>query len=265
MAFDQRKLNASKMAKELRIDSRNVRGWLKGDRGPNPDKVLSLAELLGDPTVPSWWDWPGETPTPQEVPTAPRPTDEKSAAPPTERLSREPAGALPGESAEEPQPVEEARQEEPQRRRRTPVLLALLVLLLILGAAASLVSNRASDGVSSGTPAPPDTPSSSTAESNSPGQGLVEELSDFRGGAVVYADTKGSPVPDPLPKRIPFGESVQVKCKAPNATGAASVTALYLIAEGRWKGTYVVTDSMTNGFTRGADGSPNVDPRVPDC
>jgi hypothetical protein len=95
--------------------------------------------------------------------------------------------------------------------------------------------------------------------------GTILEYADNRNGSPVYADPSGKAIPGDLPTRIPFGTKVYVTCKAPNATGMASVTALYLIAGGKWNGLYVVADTMTNGASPGTADSPNVDPHVSDC
>jgi hypothetical protein len=81
----------------------------------------------------------------------------------------------------------------------------------------------------------------------------------------VFADPGGDTVTG-VPKRIPYGTPVAVTCVAPNETGAMkSVHGLYLIASGPWHGTYVVSDTMTNGGSLGATNTPNIDPRVPRC
>jgi hypothetical protein len=141
---------------------------------------------------------------------------------------------------------------------------------VVLGAAAILVAGVvAAVLATSGHKHPP-----SSAASNgggAPGQVTpsnghpVAESADNLKGSPVFASPRGEAVRG-VPTRMPFGTRVLVACQAPNRDRAlASVSAFYLIASGRWKGDYVVSDTMTNGGPLGNTNTPNVDRSVPRC
>jgi hypothetical protein len=92
---------------------------------------------------------------------------------------------------------------------------------------------------------------------------VVVEYADNRAGSPVFADPTGGPVEGA--GRIPYGTEVEVSCFARNESGMASVSGFYRIASGKWKGNYVVADTMTNGGEVGETDTPNVDGRVPRC
>ncbi|MFI4993427.1 MAG: hypothetical protein ACHQCH_07415 [Solirubrobacterales bacterium] len=92
------------------------------------------------------------------------------------------------------------------------------------------------------------------------------EYADNTTGSPVFASPQGASVAGNLPGRIPYGTKVYVVCWAPNKVVVmSSVTALYLIASGRWAHNYVVSDTMSNGGPLGNTDTPNVDPRVHPC
>jgi hypothetical protein len=92
------------------------------------------------------------------------------------------------------------------------------------------------------------------------------EYADNTNGSPVLASPRGTAVAGDLPGRIPYGTKVYVVCWAPNeVAGMSSVTALYLIASGRWAHDYVVSDTMSNGGPLGNTDTPNMDPRVHPC
>jgi hypothetical protein len=93
----------------------------------------------------------------------------------------------------------------------------------------------------------------------------VSEYADNRAGSPVFARPDGTGARG-VPARIPYGTLVPVVCQVPNHIPAlTSVTAFYLIAGGRWKGDYVVADTMSNGGPPGNTNTPNVDPRLKPC
>ncbi|MGN6588639.1 MAG: hypothetical protein ACTHKT_14395 [Solirubrobacterales bacterium] len=94
--------------------------------------------------------------------------------------------------------------------------------------------------------------------------GTVVEYADNRAGSPVFANPEGAAV-DGLPGRIPYGTRVLVSCVALNESGMSSVSGFYLIASGRWRNNYVVSDTMTNGGPVGTTTTPNIDPHVPRC
>jgi hypothetical protein len=104
-----------------------------------------------------------------------------------------------------------------------------------------------------------------TARANVPSGPTIPEVADNHSGSPVYRDARGASVAGMVPSRIPYGTVVQVRCQVPNQTGMSSVTALYLIASGRWKGFYGVADTFTNGDPLGSPGGHLVDKRVPAC
>lgn len=105
---------------------------------------------------------------------------------------------------------------------------------------------------------------SSTTAASSP-SATVTEFSDNHQGSPVFANPSGDAAAG-VPAVIPYGTQVSVSCFTPNTSGGiSSATAFYLVADGRWKGDYVVADTMTNGGPLGNTNSPNVDPKVPAC
>jgi hypothetical protein len=93
----------------------------------------------------------------------------------------------------------------------------------------------------------------------------VTEYGDNHRGSPVFSTTYGAAVPAGIPARIPYATRVDVTCSAPNRSGIASVSAFYLVADGRWHDLWVVADTMTNGGPVGNTTSPDVDPAVPTC
>jgi hypothetical protein len=92
------------------------------------------------------------------------------------------------------------------------------------------------------------------------------EYADNTSGSPVFASPHGAPVGGGLPRRIPYGTKVYVRCWSPNeVSGMTSVTALYLIASGSWAHDYVVSDTMSNGGPLGNTNTPNLDPHVQRC
>jgi hypothetical protein len=108
------------------------------------------------------------------------------------------------------------------------------------------------------------TPAEKANRSRTAQSGTIVEYADSHAGSPVFASREGAPVAG-SPGRIPYGTSVSVTCFAPNETGMASVSGLYLIASGHWRGDFVVSDTMTNGGPLGTTTTPNLDPRVAKC
>jgi hypothetical protein len=88
------------------------------------------------------------------------------------------------------------------------------------------------------------------------------EVAYNRSGTPLFSDPGFHPVGDGA--RIPFGTTVEVRCKVMDASGMASVTAWYLIDSEPWRGLYAPSDTFLNGDD-GPSGTTWVDPRVPDC
>jgi hypothetical protein len=141
------------------------------------------------------------------------------------------------------------------------VILGALATLLAAGITWAVTHESGHHASSSGASL-----GSTAATSASPiPNGAVVEYADNHGGSPVFANSSGGAVAG-VPNSIPFGTRVAIVCEAPNQSGGmTSVHALYLIASSRWKGDYVVSDTMTNGGPLGDTNSPNVDPRVPHC
>jgi hypothetical protein len=97
-----------------------------------------------------------------------------------------------------------------------------------------------------------------------PDSSTVVEYADNRAGSPVFSDPTGAPV-EGGPSRIPYGTEVVVSCFAPDESGISSVSGFYRIASGKWQGSYVVADTMTNGGEVGETDTPNVDNRVREC
>ena len=98
----------------------------------------------------------------------------------------------------------------------------------------------------------------------SPTKTTFTEISDNTNGAPVFADNRGSAVPEGVPPRIPYGQKVEVKCYEPNASGMTSVTSFYAIEGGTWDGMRVVGDTMENGGGMGYN-TVTRDPQLPPC
>jgi ribosomal protein S25 len=144
--------------------------------------------------------------------------------------------------------------------------------VIILGALGSLLAAgiiwaaTGDDGGTTTSQSPPRASPTSAAPGSGAARGeVILEYAGNRNGSPVFADPTGRAVAATKPSRIPFGTPVNVRCKAPNRSGIASVSAFYLIADGEWAGDSVVADTMTNGGEPGVTDTPNVDPRVPDC
>jgi hypothetical protein len=105
------------------------------------------------------------------------------------------------------------------------------------------------------------------AEGNTPAPApsTVVEYADNLHGSPVFADPKGKSVAGSLPGAIPYETKVEVDCYVENHSELESVNAFYLIAAGRWKGDYVVANTMTNGGAIGDETSPELDSRVRRC
>ncbi len=89
----------------------------------------------------------------------------------------------------------------------------------------------------------------------------VEEIACNRNGTPVFGGPDGSPRPDGVPARIPFGTHVHIMCITSAAdAGMASVVNFYVIADGPWAGTYGSADTFWNGGMNN-----DLNPRVPRC
>jgi hypothetical protein len=149
------------------------------------------------------------------------------------------------------------------KRSRHAVVMSVTASLSI--SACNLTSSPSGVGTQSSSSSSPAGSSTSGTSTPSTAQHAVRELADNKNGSSVYADPEGTPVGNGLPGRIPYGTAVMVDCVAPNQTGISSVTALYHIVDGKWKGNFVVSDAMSNGGPLGNTDTPNVDPAVPAC
>lgn len=146
---------------------------------------------------------------------------------------------------------------------RTPYLVIGIVLAIAatvwLTTRSGSARQQAEDAGGASSPAVP-------ARTAVPAGPTVTEYSGNRAnGTPVFASPTGDRIGTLAPASIPYGELVRVRCQVPNQTGASSVTALYLVAEGPWKGLYAVSDTLTNGDPLGKPGGHNVDARVPAC
>jgi hypothetical protein len=145
------------------------------------------------------------------------------------------------------------------------IVAAVLALIHLLGTSSHPRSATHGPVPRSSTASSSTGSTASTPGSPAPGSTAVIEYADNRHGAPVFADPRGDPVAG-VPNRIPYGTRVVVSCVAPNETGAMNtVHGFYLIASGRWRGDYVVADTMSNGGQLGATNTPNIDPRVRRC
>jgi hypothetical protein len=150
----------------------------------------------------------------------------------------------------------------------SPIIAATITGLLgLVGVVLILVygGNHGAQGSGGGSTVPP-TRQAGQAPSRSArlrvsGRTVIE-YTDWRGGVQVYADNAGGA--SGLPP-IPFDHVVQVSCIARNLSGMASINGFYLVASGRWKGTYASANEFTNGGPRQVASDPNIDPRVPTC
>lgn len=155
-------------------------------------------------------------------------------------------------------------------RNRDPLVIGMLVTVIggiIVGL--FLRSSGSSPGGTTGgdtgnTTIPSTTGKRKTEAPPANQSSIVIEYADNREGSPVYSDPTGSPV-EGAPGRIPYGAEVAVSCFAANETGMNSVSGFYRVASGRWRGDYVVADTMTNGGPVGTTTTPNIDPRVPRC
>ena len=139
--------------------------------------------------------------------------------------------------------------------------------ILLAGAITAIIATSGGTGTSnSGSgPGAVNAPSRSGGTSAALRGKAVTEYADNRSGSPVFASPELKGVRG-VPARIPYGTRVAVLCQAPNQVpSVTSVTALYLIASGRWRGDYVVADTMSNGGPPGNTDTPNVDSRVPPC
>ena len=145
-------------------------------------------------------------------------------------------------------------------------VIVAVVAAFVLGFSSS--GGTAGEGTSGETvtkrEGPKDSPGATTAGGSKPGSHTVVEYADNREGSPAYADPAGTPV-EGAPSRIPYGTKVVVSCFAPNESGMSSVSGFYRIASGKWQGSYVVADTMTNGGEVGETDTPNVDSRVRGC
>jgi hypothetical protein len=149
------------------------------------------------------------------------------------------------------------------------VALALAALAVVLVTSSGTGHSRSgrSDSEPAASSSSPRNSGSATAPQSTPPipSARIPEYADNHLGSPVFAKPDETAVVG-VPPRIPYGTRVIVACETPNSTGGTpSVTAFYLIAGGRWKGDYAVSDTMSNGGPLGNTDTPNVDPRVPRC
>ena len=227
----------SELARLLHVHERTLRRYRRGERVPTRAWLLELERCCevepGSLTVLLDAVQAGTHP-------GPTPEDEEHPAP-TPAPAAAPAGARPGR----------------RPRRRTVIAgvsalcaaaIIVAVLLMRTGGQSSQVGTLAGSGVR-----------------GDRDHGRLFEWADNHLGSPVFAGPRGERVTG-VPTRIPYGTRVFITCEVPNRSRAmSSVTAFYLVAEGRWKGDYVVSDTMSNGGPLGNVDSPDVDPAVPRC
>jgi hypothetical protein len=149
----------------------------------------------------------------------------------------------------------------PELARKTWQIIASALAILLAGGLAALVTSGGTSqhAVQNGS-------TTTTAKTPVPPGRRILEYADNTSGSPVFASPRGAPVAGNLAARIPYGTKVYVVCWAPNEVPSmTSVTALYLIASGRWAHEYVVSDTMSNGGPLGNTSTPNLDPRVHRC
>ncbi len=89
------------------------------------------------------------------------------------------------------------------------------------------------------------------------------EIGDLRAGIRVYPASSANPS---QLSNIPFGQRVQVVCRASNFTGIPSINALYLIATPPWRGLFAAANQFANGARLGVSTNEDpIDSRLPRC
>lgn len=146
------------------------------------------------------------------------------------------------------------------RKRRSfsaSVMAAVIAAMCAVLAALVPILMESSAGAGPKTP----TPTSTITWSNGTGSRLYTEVADNRLGTDVFTDPEGE-VPTRAPAQIPFGETVEVACWAPNESGMGSINAFYLVKTAPWIGEWAPANTFLNA---NASGASEIDPDVPKC